>query len=80
MLPPDARAAIRGWTLSPPLTNEPGSSGGDDGVLIEPGALRAHLRLLREFLREHLTEGRQLRAFEVWERGQWSEAAPAPDV
>jgi DNA repair protein RecO (recombination protein O) len=30
---------------------------------------RAHQRLLREFLREHLGDGRPLRAFEAWERG-----------
>jgi DNA repair protein RecO (recombination protein O) len=28
---------------------------------------RAHQRLLREFLREHLGDGRPLRAFEAWE-------------
>ena len=29
---------------------------------------RAHQRLLREFLREHLTDERPLRAYEAWER------------
>jgi DNA repair protein RecO (recombination protein O) len=38
---------------------------------------RAHQRLLREFLREHLTDGRPLRAFEAWEGEQWAPAAAA---
>ena len=32
---------------------------------------RAHQRLLREFLREHLADDRPLRAFEVWEQQRW---------
>ena len=62
MLPPEARAALGGWTSGEPV-------GG-----IEPlseGAGRAHQRLLREFLREHLTDGRPLRALEVWEGDRW---------
>jgi hypothetical protein len=30
--------------------------------------------LLREFLGEHLSDGRELRAFAVWERGAWDAA------
>jgi hypothetical protein len=44
---------------------------GDDWALGGEGDVRAHQRLLREFLTEHLTEGRALRAFDVWERGDW---------
>lgn len=33
---------------------------------------RAHQRLLREFLGHHLSDGRSLRAFEVWEHGGWA--------
>ena len=33
---------------------------------------RAHQRLLREFLREHLTQDRGLRAFEMWEHAPWT--------
>ena len=39
---------------------------------------RAHQRLLREFLSEHVADGRPLRAYDVWERntlGRASEAA-----
>jgi DNA repair protein RecO (recombination protein O) len=39
---------------------------------LEPRAARAHQRLLREFLQEHLTDGRALRAFDAWERGGWA--------
>lgn len=56
-LPPEARSTLRGWLgrhVAPPL-DEP--------------TLRAHQRLLREFLEEHLTDGgRPLRALLAWER------------
>jgi DNA repair protein RecO (recombination protein O) len=35
---------------------------------------RAHQRLLREFVVEHLSDGKPLRAFEAWETGTWSAA------
>jgi DNA repair protein RecO (recombination protein O) len=42
------------------------------------GERRAHQRLLREFLREHLADGRALRAYDVWENARWDEkGAPA---
>jgi DNA repair protein RecO (recombination protein O) len=59
LLPPEARDALRVW-----LNGGDWAPGGE-------GDVRAHQRLLREFLTEHLTEGRALRAFDVWERGDW---------
>lgn len=56
-LPADARAALRDWL------------GGVDRALPGANDARAHQRLLREFLREHLAEDRPLPAFDVWERG-----------
>ena len=41
------------------------------GRLSDPDS-RAHQRLLREFLREHLSQDRALRAFEMWEHEPWS--------
>ena len=32
-------------------------------------AVKAHQRLLREFLQQHLADGRSLRAFDAWEQG-----------
>jgi hypothetical protein len=32
---------------------------------------RAHQRLLREFLTEHLSDGRPMRAMELWEEARW---------
>lgn len=55
-LPPDARNALRDWLA------------GMEHPLDDVGAARAHQRLLREFLREHLADDRPLRAFDVWER------------
>jgi DNA repair protein RecO (recombination protein O) len=56
-LPPDARDALRGW-----LGRRPSSP-------LDDATLRAHQRLLREFLEEHLTDGgRPLRALLAWER------------
>jgi DNA repair protein RecO (recombination protein O) len=57
LLPPEARDALRSWLgqLATPALDEP--------------SLRAHQRLLREFLEEHLTDGgRPLRALVAWER------------
>lgn len=45
-----------------------------DGAAAEPlddASARAHQRLLREFLAEHLTDGRPLRALELWEEQRW---------
>jgi DNA repair protein RecO (recombination protein O) len=59
ILPATARGALRAW-----LADESHALASDaDG--------RAHQRLLREFLHEHLVDGRPLRAFEVWEFGGW---------
>lgn len=60
-LPAVARAALHAW-LS-----------GERSPQLADGDRRAHQRLLREFLREHLAEGRALRAFDVWEQERWEE-------
>ena len=59
-LPPDARASLRAWV------------DGSRASLSDDLSRRAHQRLLREFLAEHLTDGRPLRAYDVWERSAWS--------
>ena len=64
VLPADARAALRAWM------------GGESAALVDNAARRAHQRLLREFLSEHLTDGRPLRAYDVWERSGWTTDAP----
>lgn len=38
---------------------------------VEPADCRAHQRLLREFILQHLPDTRELRAFGVWEQGGW---------
>ncbi len=60
MLPDLARIAIHRWLET-----------GDPGRLGDVEA-RAHQRLLREFLGEHLVDARPLRAFAVWEMERWS--------
>lgn len=68
-LPASARLAIAAWLR------------GDRPGALTDAERRAHQRLLREFLREHLAEGRALRAFEVWEHERWDERtafSPAP--
>jgi DNA repair protein RecO (recombination protein O) len=62
-LPPNARAALRDWLSG---TSHP---------LADANDARAHQRLLREFLREHLADDRPLRAFEVWEQDAWTGGA-----
>lgn len=55
-LPAEARSALRDWLsgLAHPLADAQDA--------------RAHQRLLREFLREHLADDRPMRAFDAWER------------
>jgi DNA repair protein RecO (recombination protein O) len=55
MLPASARDALRAWTA------------GERIALAGDPEVRAHQRLLREFLREHLSDDRPLRAFDMWE-------------
>ena len=64
-LPGDARAAIVGWMR-----------GGESlqAQSPEPSALRAHQRLLREFLDYHLHDGKTLRAYDLWESASWSDS------
>lgn len=54
-LPAEARATLRQWLADA------------ESVLEDSAARRAHQRLLREFLEEHLGDGRPLRAFLTWE-------------
>jgi DNA repair protein RecO (recombination protein O) len=67
LLPAQARATMRVWLA------------GSSAALPDDPSRRAHQRLLREFLSEHLTDGRPLRAYDVWERNCWGAVAePAP--
>jgi len=66
LLPAEARATLRTWI------------GGTRAPLADALARRAHQRLLREFLSEHLTDGRPLRAYDVWERNSWGAAEVVP--
>ncbi len=59
-LPVSARAALRDWLA------------GDSHPVTDSGAIRAHQRLLREFVREHLADDRPLHAFEAWEHAPWA--------
>jgi DNA repair protein RecO (recombination protein O) len=63
VLPPSARTSLADW-----LAGEQAAEALDDR------AARAHQRLLREFLRENLADGRPLRAFEAWEGDRWNAA------
>jgi DNA repair protein RecO (recombination protein O) len=63
MLPPSARDAIRAWLVGEPYT-----------VADQP-TRKAHRRLLREFLAEHLSDGRELNAYAAWE-AQCESTAP----
>ena len=62
-LPPSARLRLSAWM-----------TGADDGESLSESEARAHQRLLREFVVEHLSDGKPLRAFETWEAGTWSAA------
>lgn len=60
-LPASARAAITLWL------------GASRTLQLTDLEQRAHQRLLREFVQEHLSEDRPLRAFHVWERERWGD-------
>jgi DNA repair protein RecO (recombination protein O) len=60
-VPAAARANLTAWLAGTPVRPLPPDEG------------RAHQRLLREFVRQHLEDGRPLRAFAVWEHGGWAE-------
>ncbi|HUF27194.1 MAG TPA: DNA repair protein RecO [Gemmatimonadaceae bacterium] len=62
LIPPAARSALRDWLA------------GASPALAGPDEARAHQRLLREFLREHLADARAFVALDVWERDEWSGA------
>ena len=62
VLPADARAALRAWLNSEEVPGLSATQG------------KAHQRLLREFFREHLGTDRELRAYQVWENGEWTAA------
>ncbi len=57
-LPAAARQVIAQWL-------------GGHTPAIEAADARAHQRLLREFITQHLPDSRELRAFGVWEQGHW---------
>jgi DNA repair protein RecO (recombination protein O) len=54
-LPAEARAAVYAWLAD------------EQGPVLGELARRAHLRLLREFLHQHMSDGRALRALDGWE-------------
>ena len=54
-LPPEARAMLIAW------------GAGESRVPNDPKVARAHQRLVREFLEEHLADGKPLRAWRDWE-------------
>ena len=62
LLPPAARQALSRWQRGEHLAGMP------------EGEARAHQRLLREFLEEHLTDGRPLKAYAAWETERWAAA------
>jgi len=66
-LPAAARAALRDWLA------------GTSHAVTDPLEARAHQRLLREFVREHLADERPLRAFDAWERDTLAMPAAEPE-
>jgi DNA repair protein RecO (recombination protein O) len=64
-LPAAARQTLNAWARG-------------EAAAIDAGESRSHLRLLREFLEEHLADGKSLRAFVSWEsRNEKSRPASA---
>jgi len=55
-LPADARSTITRWM-------------NEEETELSTSEVRAHQRLLREFIAQHMTDGRPLRAYATWEHG-----------
>jgi DNA repair protein RecO (recombination protein O) len=62
-LPATARVTLRSWLA------------GEDAPPLGDAEAKAHQRLLREFVHEHLSDGRPLRAFDAWETAAWGGSA-----
>jgi DNA repair protein RecO (recombination protein O) len=58
LLPAAARDTLRRWFSG-------------ETIPLDNLDARAHQRLLREFLVQHLSDHRPLKAFQVWEQGRW---------
>jgi len=67
-LPGAARAALTDWLAGRPH------------VLDDVAEVRAHQRLLREFVREHLSDDKPLRAFDAWESAGLTAPAAGSNV
>jgi DNA repair protein RecO (recombination protein O) len=75
-LPWAARVSIAEW-MEGRRESAPDEATLDETTLDE-ATVRAHQRLLREFLEYHLHDGRPLRAFDLWEGSALSAASSAP--
>lgn len=64
--PSAARKSLAAWLADAPVPP------------LSAAEARAHQRLLREFVRQHLEDERPLRAFTVWEHGGWSARVAEP--
>lgn len=63
-LPAAARMTLVGWVGELDQTSP---------VALDSLEERAHQRLLREFLAQHVPDARPMRAYAVWENGTWSD-------
>jgi DNA repair protein RecO (recombination protein O) len=81
-LPADARRALSGWLGGETARSDPvplaAAARSVTTRRLGDSEQRAHQRLLREFLHEHVADGRPLRAFDVWARDRWDAAVGAP--
>lgn len=62
-IPADARASIQGWVE--------GDEKRAGQRIVTPLEAKAHQRLLREFLSQHIPDSRTMKAFAVWESESW---------
>jgi DNA repair protein RecO (recombination protein O) len=67
LLPAAARGAIRQWVQGPD-----GDAASRNSAEMTDMELRAHQRLLREFVATHAPDSRPLKAWVVWEQGTWT--------
>src|SRR5258708_2535564 len=71
-LPASARSTLRAWLNPPVILSEAKDI---VPVPLASAEAKSHQRLLREFVHEHLSDGRPLKAFDAWETAAWGGSA-----
>lgn len=79
-LPAAAVAQLRSWMEPDDGETDASAAGDAPGPVADAPMVRAHQRLLREYLVHHVGDQRPWRAFDAWEHADWAAPVPSGDV